>query len=150
VYFKQYVPHKDTKIVTKKQQIQQASRRIYLGVPDNSAGWLLYSAEMKHRLEISHAYFDESFHSALTFDSKPFEGAVPIRDHMDPLTLIPAYTTTPDKKQLKIGNVADLGVLPSIFNSTPTSPLIETVNSSDDGDESNGEDELKQSPALQA
>jgi hypothetical protein len=69
---------------------------------------------------------------------------------MDPLTLIPAYTTTPDKKQLKIGNVADLGVLPSIFNSTPTSPLIETVNSSDDGDESNGEDELKQSPALQA
>jgi hypothetical protein len=135
MYFKRYEPHKDTKIVTKKQQIQQASRGIYLGFPDNSAGWLVYSAEMKHRLEISRdAYFDESFHSALTFDSKPFEGAVPIRDHMDPLELIPAYTTTPDKKQLKVGNVADLGVLPSIF-APEGSTAVETVDSSDEDED---------------
>jgi hypothetical protein len=139
-YFKRYTPSKGSKLITPKQQIQKASRGIFLGFPRNSAGWLVYSAEMKHRFEISRdAYFDEQFRSALTFDSKPFEGAVPIRSQMDPEALVPAYSNNPEKPVLKVGSVADLGVEPSLFAPDPelqTNPIVETVDfDSDSGSE---------------
>jgi hypothetical protein len=110
--------------------------RNFLGFPRNSAGWLIYSAEMKHRFKISrHAYFDEQFRSALTFDSKSFEGAVPIRSQMDPKALVPAYSNNPEKPVLKVGLVADLGVEPSFFAPDPelqANPIVETKDSDSD------------------
>ena len=145
-YFKRYEPTMGKHIVTKKQQIQKASRGIFLGFPDNSAGWLVYSAEMKHKLEISRdAYFDEYFQSALTFDSKPFQGAVAIRPDMDPEHLAPAYSATSSKPALKVGSVADLGVLPSEFEDSTETAAIETINS-----ESEEDDEDAQSLAIGA
>jgi hypothetical protein len=68
---------------------------------------------MKRRLEVSRdAYFDECFQLALTFDSKPFKDAVPIRAHVDPTTLLPAYAPATDHQQLRLGSVADLGIPP--------------------------------------
>lgn len=129
-FFKRYEPKLKRKTVTDKQQLQKASRGIFLGFPPSSAGWLVYSAEMKHRFEISHdAYFDEYFHSALTFDSKPFEGAVPIRSQMDPLALAPAYSNDSDTPSLRVGSVADLGIAPSTF--LPDSPDDDNANTDD-------------------
>jgi hypothetical protein len=96
---------------------------------------------MKHRLlEISRI---ESFHSALTFDSKPIQGAVPIQSQMDPSALVPAYSTTPDRPILRVGSVADIGVLPSTFIQPGEPPHVETVES-----ESEDESEPEEPPKL--
>ncbi|KAI2497644.1 ubinuclein-2-like protein [Fragilaria crotonensis] len=42
-FFKRYEPTFRNKLITYKQQLQRASRGIFLGFPDNSAGWLVYS-----------------------------------------------------------------------------------------------------------
>jgi hypothetical protein len=85
VYVKRYTPMHDKKIITYKQQIQRATRGIFVGFPDNSAGWLVYCAELPTKFAISSdIQFDEDFESALAFDSKPYAGAVPIRSQMDP------------------------------------------------------------------
>jgi hypothetical protein len=85
VYFKRYEPTFCNKLITYKQQFQRASHGIFIGFPENSAGWLVYSPEHPQRIVITcNAYFDEDFSSALAFDSKPFAGAIPIRSHLDP------------------------------------------------------------------
>jgi hypothetical protein len=79
VYFKRYEPTFRNKLITYKQQLQRASRDIFIGFPENSAGWLVYSPEHPQHIVITrNAYFDKDFSSALAFDSKPFAGAIPI------------------------------------------------------------------------
>ncbi|KAI2493774.1 Reverse transcriptase (RNA-dependent DNA polymerase) [Fragilaria crotonensis] len=83
-FFKRYEPTFRNKLITYKQQLQRASRGIFLGFPDNSAGWLIYSPDQPQSLIITHdAYFDEDFNSALCFDSKPLLEP-PIRSHFNP------------------------------------------------------------------
>jgi hypothetical protein len=66
-------------LITYKQQLQRASRGIFIGFPENSASWLVYSPEHPQRIVITrNAYFDKDFSSALAFNSKPFAGAIPI------------------------------------------------------------------------
>jgi hypothetical protein len=66
-------------LITYKQQLQHASHGIFIGFPENSAGWLLYSPEHPQRIVITlNAYFEEDFSSALAFDSKPFARGIPI------------------------------------------------------------------------
>jgi hypothetical protein len=116
-YFKRYEPSLDKKKITNKQQIQRASRGIFVGFPENSSGWLVYSASMRRRLEITRdAHFDENFRSTLTFDSKPFEGAVPIRSQMSPTALAPAYSNPDEPPKHQIGSVADLGIPSSSYS----------------------------------
>ncbi|KAI2505310.1 hypothetical protein MHU86_9110 [Fragilaria crotonensis] len=43
VYFKRYEPTFRNKLITYKQQLQRASRGTFIGFPENSAGWLVYS-----------------------------------------------------------------------------------------------------------
>jgi hypothetical protein len=79
VYFKRYEPTFRNKLITYKQQLQHASRGIFIGFPENSAGWLVYSPEHPQRIVITRdAYFDKDFSSVLAFDSKPFARAIPI------------------------------------------------------------------------
>jgi hypothetical protein len=50
---------------------------IFIGFPENSAGWLFYSPEHPQRIIITrNAYFDKDFSSALAFNSKPFARAI--------------------------------------------------------------------------
>jgi hypothetical protein len=66
-------------LITYKQQLQRASSGIFIGFPENSAGWLVFSPEHHQRIVITlDAYFDKDFSSALAFNSKPFARAIPI------------------------------------------------------------------------
>ena len=84
--YKRYEPTFCNKLITYKQQLQCVSRGIFIGFPENSAGWLVYSPDHPQRIVITRdAYFDEDFFSsALAFDSKPFAWAISIRSHLDP------------------------------------------------------------------
>jgi hypothetical protein len=76
VYFKHYEPTFCNKLIAYKQQLQRASRGIFIEFPENSAGWLVYSLEHPQCIEITcNAYFDKDFIQALAFESKPFAGA---------------------------------------------------------------------------
>ena len=104
------------KIITYKQQLQRASRGIFLGFPDNSAGWLIYSPDQPQHLIVTRdAYFDEDFNSALCFDSKPFAGAVPIRSHFNPNGLRDNPANSEPTTFHQNGSAADLGNTPSHF-----------------------------------
>ena len=117
VYFKVVNPQKGRGIITKQQQLQRACRGIFVGFPKNSAGWLVYSVQLPTRLAISNdVYFDESFESALAFDSKPFAAAVPIRSALDPAALTTNISNEAAKRMPRTGNVADLGLHLSKFD----------------------------------
>ncbi|KAI2506225.1 Reverse transcriptase (RNA-dependent DNA polymerase) [Fragilaria crotonensis] len=115
-FFKRYEPTFRNKIITYKQQLQRASRGIFLGFPENSAGWLIYSPDQPQSLIITRdAYFDEDFNSALCFDSKPFAGAVPIRSHFNPNGLRNTADNSEPATFHQTGSAADLGNPPSHF-----------------------------------
>jgi hypothetical protein len=129
-FFKRYEPTSGGKKVTKPQQIQRAARGIFVGFPANSAGWLIYSAETRpSKLIITYdVHFDELFQSALSFDSKPFAGSVPIRTFCDP-THDEDDTLTQILPTNKTGSPADHGIPSSHFtqhvDSSPTDPVEE-------------------------
>jgi hypothetical protein len=119
------------KIITYKQQLQLASRGIFLGFPDNSAGWLIYSPDQPQHLIVTRdALLTKDFNSALCFDSKPFAGAVPIRSHFNPNGLRDNPANSEPTIFHQTGSAADLGNTPSHFlsmhqNSPP--PLLMTL-----------------------
>jgi hypothetical protein len=60
-FFKRYEPTFRNNLITYKQQLQRASRGIFLGFPDNSAGWLMYSPDQPQHLVITRkAHFNET------------------------------------------------------------------------------------------
>ena len=121
-FFKRYEPTFRNKLITYKQQLQCVSRGIFIGFPENSAGWLVYSSEHPQRIVITRdAYFDEDFSSALAFDSKPFAGAIPIRSHLDPNGLQTSDNSEPSIVQ-HTGSAANLGHSPSTFIEEPKVP----------------------------
>ena len=139
-YFKRYDPKRGNKTISNKQQIQQSSRGIFIGFPENSAGWLMYSADLPARLSItSDAHFDEFFESALCFDSKPFAAAVPIRSALDPSAMTTDISDSPSAPVDRTGTVADLGIDSSSF-SPNNNPIVEEgdVDKSEKTTDSNG------------
>ena len=144
VYFKRYEPTFRNKVITYKQQLQRASRGTFIGFPDNSAGWLVYCPDHPQRIITTRdAYFDEDFSSALSFDSKPFAGALPIRSHMDPNGLQNIENSEPTIIH-QTGSVASLGISPSSFieetttedpfktNTGESQPLPDPTNTDDE------------------
>ncbi|KAI2497894.1 hypothetical protein MHU86_16592 [Fragilaria crotonensis] len=122
-------------LITYKQQLQRASRGIFLGFPDNSAGWLVYSPDQPQSLVITRdAYFDEDFNSALCFDSKPFAGAVPIRSHFNPNGLCNTPENSEPSTFHQTGSAANLGNPPSTFidDTNPLPSLTAIPESTDD------------------
>ena len=136
-FFKRYEPSKDGRSVTKPKQIQRAIRGIFVGFPENSTGWLMYSASCSPKLTVSvDVYFDERFNSALSFDSKPFAGAVPIRTFADPSTATNRhFESYNDPKLQHTGSVADFGMAPSSYITQDVDVVEEGKNNDSDGAE---------------
>lgn len=134
-FFKRYEPIKDGKVVTRAKQIQKAIRGIFVGFPTNSAGWLMYSAECANKLTISNdVHFDELFKTALSFDSKPFAGSVPIRTFADPSTRTNRHFDIYEDASLKqTGSVADHGIAPSSYI-TQDVDVVEEAERDDNND----------------
>jgi len=125
-FFKVVSPRSGRGIITKQQQLQRACRGIFVGFPNNSAGWLVYSVQLPARLAISQdVYFDESFESALSFDSKPFAAAVPIRSAKDPSAMTTSISSSEATPIPRTGNVADLGLSLSSFVGNNDNDIVE-------------------------
>jgi hypothetical protein len=137
-FFKRYEPTFRNKLITYKQQLQCASRGIFLGFPDNSAGWLIYSPDQPQHLIITrNTFFIEDFNSALCFDSKPFAGAVPIRSHFNPNQLRNTEENSEPSTYHQTGSAANLGQPPSTFIvEAPSPPTLTTIPETTDDDQS--------------
>jgi hypothetical protein len=57
VYFKHYELTFCNKLITYKQQLQRASHGIFIGFPENSDGWLVYSPEHPQCIVITSDFF---------------------------------------------------------------------------------------------
>jgi membrane-bound lytic murein transglycosylase len=67
---------------SRRTQTQQASRGIFIGFPNNQAGWLFYTEQPigSNHIHVSRdATFDENFESALVFNKHPFQGSLAYR-----------------------------------------------------------------------
>ena len=80
--FKRYAPMINGKIVTDFKQLQKGCRGIFVGFPDNQAGWLFF---VEHKIGGSHlvismdAVFDQHFLSGITTSNSNFDGSQPER-----------------------------------------------------------------------
>jgi hypothetical protein len=134
-FFKRYEPTFRNKLVTYKQQLQRASRGIFLGFPDNSAGWLICSPDQPQHLVITrNANFNEDFNSALCFNSKPFAGAVPICSHFNPNGLRNTEENSEPSTFHQTGSAANLGQPPFTF--IVEAPTLTTIPDTTDDDQS--------------
>lgn len=78
--FKKYeVSVKGKRVVNK--YMQQGMRGIFVGIPDDSAGWLFYVPTARKTYISLDASFDENFTSPLALPSLPFEGALRLREN---------------------------------------------------------------------
>ena len=77
--FKRFEISKDGKRIINKYN-QQGMRGIFVGLPENSAGWLFYVPDVKRTYISMDASFDERFTSPMTLPDLPFKGAVRLRD----------------------------------------------------------------------
>ena len=71
--FKRYeISDKGTRI--KNNHLQQGMRHIFVGLPDDSAGWLFYVPSTKRTYISLDATFDENFTSPLCMPGLPYQG----------------------------------------------------------------------------
>ena len=61
--------------------LQKGIRCIFIGLPENRAGWLFYSSNTRLSTAVSYdAVFDESFSTPIALSVPPFTGGVPYRN----------------------------------------------------------------------
>ena len=85
----------------KNKYIQQGIRGIFVGFPDDSAGWLFYVPDMKRTYISLDAVFDENFTSPLSMSELHFQGALRIRGTINhiPNTETLIETTGPPSRE---------------------------------------------------
>ena len=77
--FKRFEISKDGKRIINKYN-QQGMRGIFVGIPDDSAGWLFYVPDAKRTYISMDASFDERFTSPMALPELPFKGAIRLRE----------------------------------------------------------------------
>ena len=77
--FKQYETYEKGKVV-KNKYTQQGTCGIFVGVPDDSAGWLFYVPDCKKTYISMDTVFDEQFTAPLCLPDLPYQGAIRLRD----------------------------------------------------------------------
>jgi hypothetical protein len=135
-FFKRYEPTFCNKLITYKQHFQCASCGVFLGFPDNSAGWLIYSPVQPQCLVITRkAYFNEEFNSALCSNSKPFAGAIPIRSHFNPNRLCNTEENSEPSAYHQTGSAANLfQALSTFIDEAPSPSTLATIKETIDDD----------------
>ena len=77
--FKRYEVSDNGKRV-KNKYTQQGMRGIFVGLPDDSAGWLFYVPSARRSYISLDAIFDESFTSPIALPDLPYQGAIRLRN----------------------------------------------------------------------
>jgi hypothetical protein len=110
-----------------KPYAQHASHGIFIGFPDNQAGWLFYTESpigSSHIHVSEDATFDENFDTALVFDQHHFQGSIANR-RLKPPSELKSYTGQVTEHHT--GSLADFS-----SSSTPTTPIGEEGDDSDE------------------
>ena len=76
--FKIFEISKDGRGIVNKYK-QQGMRVIFIGIPDNSIGWLFYVPEVKMTYIFMDASFDERFTSPITLPDLTFKWSITLR-----------------------------------------------------------------------
>ena len=108
--------------------LQKGIRCIFIGLPDNRAGWLFYSSNTCLSTAVSYdAVFDESFSTPIALSLPPFTGGVPYRN---------INTGLPPRMQLYDGQMEMTGdittIPPSTFETTRPKDLLPDMREDDD------------------
>ena len=77
--FKRYEVSDDGKRIRNKYT-QRGMRGIFVGIPDDAAGWLFYVPTAKRTYISMDAVFDEAFTSPLVLPDLPYQGAIRLRN----------------------------------------------------------------------
>ena len=77
--FKRYETYEKGKVVKNKYS-QQGTCGIFVGIPDDSAGWLFYVPDARKTYISMDAVFDEQFTSPLYLPDLPYQGAIRLRN----------------------------------------------------------------------
>ena len=102
--------------------LQKGIRCIFIGLPENRAGWLFYSSNTRLSTSISYdAVFDESFSTPIALSLPPFTGGVPYRNIN---TNAPPRTPLYDGQMEMTGDITTIP--PSIFETTQPLPSTES------------------------
>ena len=102
--------------------LQKGIRCIFIGLPENRAGWLFYSSNTRLSTSISYdAVFDESFSTPIALSLPPFTGGVPYRNiNTNALPRTPLY----DGQMEMTGDITTIP--PSTFETTQPLPPTES------------------------
>ena len=71
--------HVDTKTLNMRHQAQKGFCCIFVGIPENQKGYLVYVPITKKIIYSYDVVFDKSFSSALSYTSKPYSEAMAMR-----------------------------------------------------------------------
>ena len=118
--------------------LQKGVRCIFIGLPENRAGWLFYSPNTRISTSVSFdAVFDESFSTPIALSIPPFTGGIPYRN---------INTNPSPRPQLYDGQMEMTGdittIPPSIFEvSNEKGRQLETES---DDEASSSDDEIKE------
>ena len=84
--------HVETKTLNMRHQPQKGFCVIFVGIPENQKGYLVYVPSTRKIIPLYHVVFERRFSSSLSYTSRPYSEAMAMR---------PAVTYTPDATSLK-------------------------------------------------
>ena len=120
--------------------LQKGIRCIFIGLPENRAGWLFYSSNTRVSTAVSYdAVFDESFSTPIALSIPPFTGGVPYRN------INTSSSRTPELYEGQKEMTGDITtIIPSTFETTKTKHTLEIDDLSDTDDDSDSSDKVKE------
>lgn len=77
--FKRYETYENGKVIKNKYS-QQGTHGIFVGIPDDSAGWLFYVTDSKKTYISMDAVFYEHFTSPLYLPDLPYQGVIRLQN----------------------------------------------------------------------
>ena len=120
--------------------LQKGIRCIFIGLPENRAGWLFYSSNTRVSTAVSYdAVFDESFSTPIALSIPPFTGGIPYRNINTGTSHAPELY---DGQREMTGDITT--ITPSTFETTKPKQSITLDDQSDTDDNADSGDKVKE------
>ena len=118
--------HVDTKTLNMRHQAQKGFHRIFVGIPENQKGYIVYVPSTRKIISSYDVVFDKSFSSALEYTSQNYSEEMA-------MSLDVTYTTCATYSREKTGDIITFAQFEE------GNILTETRNNAESGDESDNE-----------
>ena len=116
--------HVETKALNMRHQSQKGFCEIFVGIPEQQKGYLVYVPSTRKIISSYDVMFDESFSSALAYTSQPYSEAMVMRPEV-------TYTSYGTSLREQTGNII------TFTQFEEGNILTKTRNDAESGDESN-------------